>query len=515
MNSDIPEETKRTCQRIIHHVENLIESVNSSLNTSDRTVALISTTKTNPVDQFYQHRLSNSSIIHSSYSNLNDSIANIFIDEQYIQQLSRENFYSFFFLPSSLFQYAQLNSRIEILSPIVGAHLSLDSSFQIQISFNALNLSRSSGAYSCVFWQFDGWNTTGCQYSMSTSTDRHQCLCDHLTSFALIFTPDGILPRTFLITIITSFLSIAGLCASIILSICQQISARHFRRFSAVNIFSLLSTLLLFILFTILLITNHQSSITSSTTTTTTACSSSMLNLVLTIYFFLILTFANKTLLGIYYYFKTFGDFQPHHLSKHPNRCYLASVSVTTGIALLLTIIASAVSHQADDIIVSKNNVCWFRGRYLIGFVTIPISIFISINVIIILLITISLFRFLCNTKVKQAKQKRLIVITYIWLASCVLLGIVWIAGPLLNIFVNENGESTSAGAKAVQWIFALFIGLEGVWVLIVNILFCLRQRTNEQSHRLNSAKTKKRRQRVHNLEEPRVNHNNNHNSRK
>lgn len=509
-NSPISEETKRICQRIIDHIEDLIESVNSSLNTSDRTVGLTSTTKANPIYYFTQYTLPNSSITHSSQSNFTDSTANIIIEKKNIEQLSTENIYSFFFLPSSIFQHAQIDSQIEILSPIVGAHLPIDQSFQVRMSFDGNNRSHLSGRYSCVFWQYDRWNSTGCQYSMNKMTNRHECLCDHLTSFALIFTPDGILLATFLPTIVTSFLSIVGLTLSIILSIYQQIKTQHIRRFSMVNIFSLSATLFLFILSTILLIINHQSPRIQSTTSE--PCLSSMLNLVLTIYFFILLTFTSKTLLGVYYYFKTFGDFKSHCFSRQPNRYYFASISMIVIISLLLTIAASAESHRDDSIIVSKNNICWFRGIHLIGFVTIPISIFISINLIIVLLITINLCRFLYNRNVNQAKEKRLIVITCVWIASCVLLGVLWIAGPILNLFVNENGESISTSAKAMQWIFALLTGLEGVWVLIVNVLFFFRHRTNDQAHR---SKSRKKWQRIHTLEGPSPNHDSERHSRR
>lgn len=482
IGSNIPEQTKRTYQRIIRHIENLIESVNSSLNTSDAAVALISSTKTNPVYHFNQLMLSDSSIIYSFESESNNSTTSISIKEEHIQNLSIDKFYSFFYLPSLIFEYAQIDSRIEILSPIVGAHLPIEQSFNVQMSFHDNNSYRSSGSYSCVFWQFNRWNNTGCIYSNNITMNRHYCHCNHLTSFALIFTPDGSLRETFLPTIITSALSIIGLCLSIFLSVYQQTkpkTIRQSRRFSIANIFSLSSTLILFILFTSFLLINHQLSITQSTTST--SCQPSILNLVLAIYFFIILTFVSKTFLGIYYYFTIFVDFKPRLFNDRPNKCYLTSLLFIIITALIPTIVASALSHQQNNIIVLKNNVCWFDGIYLIDFVTIPVSIFIGINLIIVILIGICLFRFLCNTRVDQAKEKRLMIAACMWIASCVLLGIVWIVGPFLNLLVNENGQSTSTSSKAMQWIFALLTGLEGVWVLIVNILFYVRQRTNKQ----------------------------------
>jgi hypothetical protein len=482
-------------RKLIRLIENLIESVNSALNISDAAVALVSTTKANPVYHLTQFILPNSSISYSSESEYNGSVASISIHQNYINQLSYSDFYSLFFLPSSLFQYAQNDSHIEIVSPIVGAHLPIEQSPNIEMSFYDNNTDRSSGNYSCVFWQFDQWNNTGCHYSNNLTTNRHYCYCNHLTSFALIFTPDGTLRQTFLPTIITSCLSMIGLCISIILSVYQQTKPQAIsrsRRFSITNIFSLSSTLILFILFTALLIINYQSSSTTQLTTST-PCQSSKLNLVLATYFFVILTFVTKTLVGLYYYFTTFTHFKFHLFSDQPDKWYLVSLLMIFMIALIPTIVASALSHQSNNIILSNNNVCWFHGIYLIGFVTIPVSIFIGINIIIVTLISIRLFQFLSNANVNQAKEKRLIIATCMWIASCVLLGILWIIGPLLSLFVNENGQSTSTASQVMQWIFALLAGLEGVWVLIVNILFYIRQTPKIQPHRAYSPKEKKK----------------------
>lgn len=480
-NSNVLEETRKSYRKMIYHIENLIESVNSILNNSDAAVALVSTTKMNPIYQHNQIIQSNSSIIYSSVSEYNDSVASISINEKHINHLSDNNVYSFYFLPSSIFHYAQIDSRIEIVSPIVGAHLPIEEPLNIQMSFRDNNSYRSSGRYSCVFWQNDRWNDTGCIYSKNTTTNRHYCDCNHLTSFALIFTPNGILHQTFLPTIITSCFSMIGLSISIILSVYQQTKSstiHRSRRFSITNIFSLSSTLILFILFTTLLIINYQSSPTS------TSCQSLKLNLVLATYFFIILTFVSKTLVGIYYYFTTFIQIKFRLFSNQPDKYYLLSLLIIILIALIPTITASILSHQQTNVIISKNNICWFDGIYLTNFVTIPVSILIGINLLIVILISIRLFQFLCNVSVNinQSKEKRLIIATCMWIASCVLLGILWIVGPLLNLFVNENDQSISISSKVMQWIFALLTGLEGIWVLIVNIIFYVRQQSNPQS---------------------------------
>jgi len=369
------------------------------------------------------------------------------------------------------------------------------------MSFHDSNSHRLSGSYSCAFWQIDRWNDTGCNYSINATTNRHYCHCNHLTSFALIFTPNGILRQTFLPTIITSFFSMIGLCISIILSVYQQSKPqvnRKSRLFPITNIVSLSSTLILFILFTALLLINYQSSTIQSTSST--SCQSSKLNLALAIYFFVILTFVTKTLVGIYYYFTTFIHLQFQLFSDRPDKWYLTSLLMIIMIALIPTIVASTLSHKWNDVIVLENNVCWFHGIYLINFVTIPVSIFIGINIIIVILISVRLFQFLCHAHVDQAKENRLIIATCMWIASCVLLGILWVVGPLLGLFVNENGQSTSLTSQRMQWMFALLAGLEGVWVLIVNILFYIRQRPKIQPQWTDSPKGKIKWYRINDL---------------
>jgi hypothetical protein len=477
--ANISEETKKIYREIIRHIEYLIKSVNSTLNITDKAVALVSNTKNNSIYHFNQFILLNSSIIYSSDPEHNQSMASISINETYINQLSNDSFYSFFFLPSSFFQYAQIDPSIEVVSPIVGAHLPNKLNLSVEMSFRDDELNRTDGNYSCAFWQDDGWNKTGCNHLINPTINRHSCYCNHLTSFALIFTPNGILRQTFLPTIITSCLSIIGLCISIILSVYQQIkpqSTHTSHRLPIINMLSILSILILFVLMTTLLIINYQTSGTQSSTIT--QCQSSKFNLVLATYFFIMLTFITKTLLGMHYFFTIFDRLKLQLLSNRSDKWFFASLITTIILALIPTIIAIALSHRWDNVIVSSNNVCWFHGIYLINFVIIPVSIFVGINTIIVILISIRLCKFLCYPRVEQARENRLLIATCFWVASCVLLGIVWILGPLLNLFVNENGQSISTASQVMQWIFALLIGLEGVWVLIVNILFYIRQRS-------------------------------------
>jgi hypothetical protein len=68
-----------------------------------------------------------------------------------------------------------------------------------------------------------------------------------------------------------------------------------------------------------------------------------------------------------------------------------------------------------------------------------------------------------------------------IWLSLCISLGIAWIFGPFLDLIIPEKKPLYSSAI--VQWIFGFFIGLEGLWVLIINIIFYSNQKLNIKTH--------------------------------
>jgi hypothetical protein len=72
------------------------------------------------------------------------------------------------------------------------------------------------------------------------------------------------------------------------------------------------------------------------------------------------------------------------------------------------------------------------------------------------------------------------------------LLGVAWIIEPLLGIFVDGKGQTSSKVGQGMQWIFVLLIGLEGVWVLIVNVLLYF-SRKDKRKHQLQNSIGQKR----------------------
>ncbi|CAF4665619.1 unnamed protein product, partial [Rotaria sp. Silwood2] len=62
-----------------------------------------------------------------------------------------------------------------------------------------------------------------------------------------------------------------------------------------------------------------------------------------------------------------------------------------------------------------------------------------------------------------QTNEKRTIVSIMIWITLCILLGVAWIFGPFLDLMIKDK---TLTPSKIIQWIFAVYNGLEGLWVL-------------------------------------------------
>jgi hypothetical protein len=145
-------------------------------------------------------------------------------------------------------------------------------------------------------------------------------------------------------------------------------------------------------------------------------------------------------------------------------------------------LIPTIVARQLSNVLVQYEYICWFSSTYLIKFITIPISVFVGLNIIIIIIILYRLILFTFYKGVaNESKDKRFITGICISISSCVLLGVAWILGPLLGIFIDETNQTSSPIGRAMQWIFAILIGFEGVWVLIVNILFYLNQQPKRQ----------------------------------
>ncbi|CAF3460595.1 unnamed protein product [Rotaria socialis] len=466
----VTETIQNNFQNIVRFIENFLQSIDTLQNISFNSVGILSVSKNRPVNSY-------SRIVETSIS----------VDLESIQNLSETHIYIFYDLPSSFFLYAQKDQNIIIVSPIVGIHLPSNVPRSINISFiGTLSIpTKRSGKYSCVFWQHHQWNDSGCTHSADYNSNRHSCFCNHATSFALIFIPHQTTSHTSIPAIVIAIVSIVCFSISIILSINRQ--AESFRHISIANIFTLSNSIVLFTLLTTIIIHSYQSS--STKPIVEDRCSTLSENLAIATYFFLILTFASKTLLGIDYFLTIFFHFISVEFKTISNGWFYGSFLLAIAFALIPTVIIVVAKHQWTNLFNQYDGVCWFHKPFIFRFVSIPILIFIGLNVLIIVGITIRILQFLMKRETLKKTQKRMTISIMIWITLCMSLGITWIFGPFLDFMINEKSQSSST---ILQSIFGFFNGLEGVWVLAINIFFYLNQNLNRKNRQLFLNKIKK-----------------------
>jgi hypothetical protein len=155
-------------------------------------------------------------------------------------------------------------------------------------------------------------------------------------------------------------------------------------------------------------------------------------------------------------------------------------------LALIPTVLISVAVHQWESLFVQYEQICWFRSAFIHGFLSIPLLVFIGINILILFGITVYLCRFSIYQKTIQQSEQRILIAVKIWLGSCITLGIAWVVGPFLDMMIKDQNQKS---AMVAQWIFALFIGLEGLWVLLVNIIFYYDQRIQTKARQINGNK--------------------------
>ena len=471
-HSIVNDSIRNIFQNITSHIEDFLELIDIELNVNLNSVSILSVSKKNSTDSYSQLKLSNGSFSYSTEKDHPNATTTITIDQNSITNLSETDIYTFYYLPSSIFQYAQIDKDRIIVSSIVGIHLPNKHPRSINMSF-LIDTDYGLGRYSCGFWSLNRWNDTGCLHSQDLKSNRHFCRCTHTTSFALIFIPGKTIPELYIPSIIISILSIVCFSISIILSIHRRVIS--FRHLSKVNIFTLSNSIILFILLTAIFIHGHQIS-GGQSKFVAEKCSVSSRNLSIATYFFLLSTFASKTFLGICYFLTIFFHFVFIRLTSLSNKWFYLGIFLVILITIIPIIIINVILHQWKDLFLQYDGICWFNSSVIFKVVSIPMIIFIGLNVVIILAITLRLIHFCIGRKTTEQREKRMIISLMIWLSLCISLGVGWILGPFLDMATEEKKRLSPI---VIQSIFGFFIGLEGVWVLIVNVIFYLNQKMN------------------------------------
>jgi hypothetical protein len=308
------------------------------------------------------------------------------------------------------------------------------------------------------------WKQSGCYDTQYNELyDRYECTCDHLTSFALIWLPKTSQPNYLtaqnIASLIFQSISIISFIAVIIHSLVSRL-INPFMTLGARDLLPLISsasTTILFIFYIALTMTVYI----RTTSESGTKCFLSSSVLMFFVYFFLIFMFCIKTSIGYFNYLRFV------HLFPEPSyRKLVILLMISFFIAITSTSFAAGFNSNSSYNITQlhENKICWFTRDVIYYFMTIPVCIFLLLNFITIIFVAKHIINHVRRATSSHQSYERMKRCVLVLLSSCVTQGIGWLFGPFIS-FINPTA------GEVVGWFFVIFVGLEGVWTILLYII--------------------------------------------
>jgi hypothetical protein len=330
--------------------------------------------------------------------------------------------------------------------------------------------------YVCSFYNINTstWNDSSCtkpQYNRQSN--RYECSCNHLTSFALIWLPQSSIINgsvvldaqdkasiAFQIISILCFLGIV--IHSVVVRIINPQESTQPRNLLPLISFGI--TMILFVFYIALgltVYTRYSQLNPSIQNSPNDSCLPNEHALMYIVYFFIIFMFCSKTSVGYYNYIYFVQLFPPPSVQR---------LFIAIGLSALIGVIwmafaagfdsnpSNAISHIAGG------KLCWFTVSVINYFLTIPIVIFLVVNLILFILVAKHIISHAENAQTDPEKYKRRKQCVIVLLSSCVTQGLGWIFGPLIIV-------ANPTAADALAWLFVIFNGLEGFWAILLYLI--------------------------------------------
>ncbi|XP_051909290.1 adhesion G protein-coupled receptor F5-like [Hippocampus zosterae] len=319
----------------------------------------------------------------------------------------------------------------------------------------------------CVFWNFSlfdglgGWDGDGCEL-VEQADDTVTCLCDHLTSFSMLMSPN--FPNSRILSYIT-FIGVGISMGSLVL--CLIIEAfiwtrvrkdelSHLRNIAIVNI--ALSLLIANIWFII------GASISEGDKTNTPACTAATF-------------FIHFFYLALFFWMLNFALFLFYHtvniLGRGPSKTAMLIMGFTFGYGIPLLIATLTIAITASKrTYVQENQVCWLnwnQSKALLAFV-IPALLIVFINILILIVVLVKVLQ--SRRKQSSVKESDKHVLEAVCRTLAILtpfFGITWSLGV---------GTLVAPRNLGIHIAFAFFNSLQGFFVLVFGTLLVKRVRT-------------------------------------
>ncbi|CAF3371901.1 unnamed protein product [Rotaria socialis] len=381
------------------------------------------------------------------------------------------------FIPGENVHYQNLDTsnNKSVISQVIVFNVERQTiNYSIKVSLYLQDLQtqelRENGKYLCSFFNTttSKWENTGCSKPIyNTTLSRHECTCDHLTTFALIWLPNGPLSKDLSSQDIASliFQSISIICFIIVITHSTIVRLHNplltMKAHDLLPLISSASTTILFIFFIALGMTVY----TQTPSENETKCFLNSSILMFFVYFFLIFMFCTKTSIGYFNYLRFVRLFP-----EPPRRQLFVFIIVSFFISIICTSFAigfnSNPSYNITQLYPYK--LCWFTRDVFYYFVIIPIGIFLLLNFITIILVIRRIVHHVRYATTRHQSYERMKQFILVLLSSCITQGVGWLIGPIITFVQSEVGN-------VLSWVFIICNGLEGLWTILLYIIIWLR----------------------------------------
>nr|CAB3250662.1 probable G-protein coupled receptor 128 [Phallusia mammillata] len=335
-------------------------------------------------------------------------------------------------------------------------HLGVTQHGQVPVDGNEFRMLRTT--LSCKYWEYStsSWKSDGC--CLNSSSNPPQCLCNHLTNFALLVRSEQV-PSDVALSIVSD----VGLAISIVGMIITAIviaSTRNLRkpRTGKILIHICINLSIAHLLF-VIAVSRVKHHVTC------------MVVAALIQYFFL----TSWCWMSVYSYdmyislVKVFSKYRSQFLQKGTLFCY-GIPAVIVGITVAVSV--GYFDRNQDPVFCDgtslfrrssylADNLCWIRGYSLyLGFLA-PIAVFLLYNCVVFVVVTVTLDKH--NKEVQSialrrtTRQSLLVASTMV-----VVLGITWIFAYLMLISDDQ------VYLTITSWLFAIFCSLQGLGIFLL-----------------------------------------------
>ncbi|XP_053458783.1 adhesion G protein-coupled receptor F5 isoform X2 [Nycticebus coucang] len=337
--------------------------------------------------------------------------------------------------------------------------------FRISMTFK--NNSPSAREAKCVFWNFSlanhtgGWDSSGCHVEESNE-DNITCVCDHLTSFSVLMSPDSPDPGS-LLGILLDIISYIGLGFSILsLAACIVVEAVVWKSVTKNRTSYMRHVCIVNIAASLLVADTWFIVVASIQDSHYVLCRTACVAATFFIHFFYLSAFFWMLTLGLMLFYRLV--FILHEASKSTQKAIAFCLGY--GCPLAISVITVGATQPQD--IYTRKDICWLNWedtKALLAF-AVPALMIVVVNVTITVVVITKILRPSIGDKPCKQEKSSLFQITKSIGVLTPLLGLTWGFG-LATVFPGTS--------LVFHIIFALLNAFQGLFILLFGCLWDLK----------------------------------------